>query len=189
MSPSPNLFAGLWAAWGLVWLVAALRTSRTVSAQSVRSRFLHLGLFGLGGALVFVHFDAPRALAFQLLPFDSASAWVGLAFVVIGLGFAICARLYLGRLWSGTVTLKESHTLIRSGPYRVTRHPIYTGLIAALFGTAMANGTLAAALGFGLLFLAFGLKLRLEEKVLREHFGERYDEYCKEVPTLVPFVW
>ena len=70
--------------------------------------------------------------------------WIGLALLCAGLAFAVWARVELGRNWSGSVTVKEGHELIRSGPYAYVRHPIYTGLIAALIGTAVIIGTLRA---------------------------------------------
>src|SRR5215467_12702020 len=87
------------------------------------------------------------------------AAWwiarVGVALTAIGLGFTVWARVQLGRFWSGTVTLKEGHELVRTGPYAVTRHPIYTGLLLALIGSAMARGTLGGLLG--LVLLTFGI--------------------------------
>ena len=189
MNPSPDLFIWLWAIWAITWSVFAFRTSRTVSAQKLQSRFLHLGLFGLGMILILLHFNTPAIFARRLVPDHPAVGWAGLMLSAIGVGFSICARVYLGRQWSGTVTLKENHALIRSGPYGITRHPIYTGLLAAVFGTALANGTLAAALGFALVLLSILLKIRLEEKVLSAHFGLRYAEYCRAVRVVVPFVW
>lgn len=66
--------------------------------------------------------------------------WLGLLMVICGLAFAVWARIHLGRNWSGTVTVKEDHELIRSGPYGIVRHPIYTGLLLAIAGTAIVFG-------------------------------------------------
>jgi len=189
MIVSPTLFLSLWLMWGVIWLVAASRTARTVSAQSLRSRSLHLGLIGLGAALVFLHFNAPAVLAWRILPDRAGLGWTGFSLLALGLAFAVWARVYLGRFWSGTVTLKEDHALVQTGPYGLTRHPIYTGLLTALGGTALANGTLAAMIGFGLVALACGLKMRLEERVLQAHFGPQYANYRAAVPALIPRPW
>ena len=74
-------------------------------------------------------------------------SWVGVALAATGLGFAGWARIHLGRLWSGRVTLKEDHTIVRTGPYGLVRHPIYTGLLLALVGTVLAQVTVAAIAG------------------------------------------
>lgn len=106
--------------------------------------------------------------------------------VACGLGFAAWARIHLGRFWSSTVTLKAEHALIRSGPYALVRHPIYTGLLLALAGTVLVRGTLAALLGFALLVLGVALKIRQEEQLLLAHFGTAYRDYQALVPALVP---
>jgi protein-S-isoprenylcysteine O-methyltransferase Ste14 len=86
------------------------------------------------------------------------------------------------------VTLKEGHELIISGPYARVRHPIYTGLLLAFIGSAMAIGEWRAVLAFALASLAFWRKLRLEERLMHEQFGENYQAYCQRVPALIPFV-
>jgi protein-S-isoprenylcysteine O-methyltransferase Ste14 len=85
------------------------------------------------------------------------------------------------------VTLKEGHELIRSGPYAYVRHPIYTGLLVALLGTAVACGELRALIGLAVVAAAFVRKLRIEERFMRESFPEQYARYSSEVPALIPF--
>jgi protein-S-isoprenylcysteine O-methyltransferase Ste14 len=116
-------------------------------------------------------------------------AWVPLLFAALGFGLTWWARINLGRFWSGTVTLKADHTLIRSGPYSLTRHPIYTGLLIAVLATALDNGSLAGLIGFGFIMLGLVLKLRQEEQFLTGQFGAAYDTYKKEVPALIPGLW
>jgi protein-S-isoprenylcysteine O-methyltransferase Ste14 len=127
-------------------------------------------------------------LAWRLLPAWPAIAWTGLALTVIGCAFAIWARLSLGRNWSGTVTVKEGHQLMRRGPYAVVRHPIYSGGLLALLGTALVVGELRGLLGVALAFLGWGTKLRLEEAFMSEQFGAEYTRYRREVKALIPFV-
>jgi protein-S-isoprenylcysteine O-methyltransferase Ste14 len=103
------------------------------------------------------------------------------------LAFAVWARRHIGSNWSGTVTVKTDHVLVRTGPYGWARHPIYTGLLTAILGTAIARGDLRGLLGVVLCTIAFVIKLRIEERWMREVFGEEYRRYSKEVPALVPF--
>jgi protein-S-isoprenylcysteine O-methyltransferase Ste14 len=110
-----------------------------------------------------------------------------LALTVAGLAFTVWARVHLGRNWSGTVTLKEGHELIRTGPYAYVRHPIYAGLMVALLGSAVACGELRALIGFVIVTAALVRKLRIEERFMRESFPEQYRDYCAEVPALIPF--
>lgn len=107
---------------------------------------------------------------------------------VLGLGVAIWARRTLAGNWSSDVTFKQGHELIESGPYRFVRHPIYTGLILMLLGTAMAKGRVQSWLGLLCQCIGFWIKLRQEEKVMLQHFPNEYPSYRKRVKALVPFI-
>ncbi len=96
------------------------------------------------------------------------------------------ARVWLGRNWSGTVTLKQDHELIRGGPYRWVRHPIYTGILLALLGSAIATAEWRGPLGFALITISLLRKIKVEERVLTGQFGEAYTRYQAEVPALLP---
>jgi protein-S-isoprenylcysteine O-methyltransferase Ste14 len=125
-------------------------------------------------------------------PLFPSSLWIrSLAVPLAALGFGLTwwARINLGRFWSSAVTLKAEHALIRSGPYSITRHPIYTGLLMALLATALDRDSLGALLGFGLIVLGLVLKLRLEEEFLRRRFGTAYEAYKRDVRALIPGVW
>jgi protein-S-isoprenylcysteine O-methyltransferase Ste14 len=113
---------------------------------------------------------------------------IGLALTFAGLAFAIWARMLLGGNWSSDVTLKRDHELIVVGPYRWVRHPIYTGILLALIGTALAVGEWRAVLAVVLAAAAFWRKLGIEEAVMRRQFGESYTRYGERVPALIPFV-
>jgi protein-S-isoprenylcysteine O-methyltransferase Ste14 len=184
ITPTPVLQA-LWLAWFLGWLLAARVTAQTVTRQSVKSRLAHSVFVWAGALLLFVQ---PRSgiLFRPLLPASPVITWGGVALVALGLGFTAWARAHLGRLWSASVTLKAEHALIRTGPYALTRHPIYSGLLLALAGTALVRSTPAALLGLILLVLGFVLKLRQEERLLSDHFGSAYQDYRDRVPALLP---
>jgi protein-S-isoprenylcysteine O-methyltransferase Ste14 len=102
--------------------------------------------------------------------------------------FAIWARLILGRNWSGVITLKERHELIERGPYRVVRHPIYTGILAMIAGTAIALGYFGGFVGSLLVFVSFWVKLKREEDLMLKHFPAEYAAYQRRVKRIIPFL-
>ncbi len=116
------------------------------------------------------------------------SYWIAAAVTAAGLLFSVWARAHLGRNWSGSVTIKADHELITTGPYRLARHPIYTGLLLAFAGTALIVAEWRAVLAFVIAFLALWRKLKLEERWMREQFGAAYDDYARRVAALVPFL-
>ncbi|HEY2807793.1 MAG TPA: isoprenylcysteine carboxylmethyltransferase family protein [Steroidobacteraceae bacterium] len=182
-----QLMLNLWLVWALFWLVSAATAKPTQRRESPGSRLSHLLPLLLGVYLIVW----PRArwpgMSAQLLPDVGARYWVAVVLVVLGLGFTVWARLHLGKNWSGTVTQKQGHELIRSGPYGWVRHPIYTGLLAALLGSAIALGELRGLLGLLIVLGSFWRKLRIEEGFMRELFPGQYQRYMDEVPALVPF--
>jgi protein-S-isoprenylcysteine O-methyltransferase Ste14 len=112
-----------------------------------------------------------------------------LALQAAGLCLTVWARIHLGKYWSATITLKQGHQVIQTGPYARVRHPIYSGLLLALSGTAIWIGTFQSFLGFGLLFVSFIRKSTLEERWLREHLGGEYGRYQHRVKALIPGIW
>ena len=179
----------LWLALGLVWLIGALTVKRTERTQSSSSRMRHLALEVAAFFLVFGRVQWPAWLAWRFVPEQSVpTRWMGLALTATGIGFAIAARLWIGSNWSGRVTIKEQHQLIQNGPYALVRHPIYSGFLLALLGTAMVHGELRGLIGFALAAAGWVLKLRTEEAFLAQQFGDAYSNYKRRVKALVPFV-
>jgi protein-S-isoprenylcysteine O-methyltransferase Ste14 len=178
----------LWGAWALYWLISALGTKQTVRRESLVRRLGYVLPLLIGGVLIGAR-RAPWAgwLAMRLWPHAPLPPRIGLALVVVGLAFAVWARVHLGRNWSGIVTVKQGHELIRTGPYALVRHPIYTGIIAAVIGTAIVSATVRAALGVAIIAVSLVVKSRVEERFMRETFGGQYARYREEVPALVPF--
>lgn len=189
MRPDLRLYIdAVWCALAIVWLVGAATAKRTARHERVAGRLLHVGLLAVAMTLLFAAARRGGPLAGRFVPRSPASAYAGLALTVAGVAFAIWARVMLGGNWSGIVTIKEDHTLVRSGPYRLVRHPIYTGIWAGLVGTALAYGEIRGLIGAGVALLSFWLKSRIEEKLLTEQFGEQYARYRREVKALIPFV-
>jgi protein-S-isoprenylcysteine O-methyltransferase Ste14 len=183
-----HLIVTVWTAWAVYWLVAAIGTKRTQRRESPRSRLAHV-LPLVAGFLLLGARSLPwdAVLGMRLWPVSDLLYCVGFALLVCGLGFSVWARVHLGRNWSGLVTVKEGHELIRTGPYAYARHPIYTGILTGVIGTVICSGTLSAVLGVVIIAAALNRKLRIEERLMRETFPGQYERYCAEVPALVPF--
>jgi protein-S-isoprenylcysteine O-methyltransferase Ste14 len=177
-----------WLAFAGVWLVGALTAKRAVRKESLASRLSYTLPLAVAVALIFIARRPAGLLGWRFVPQSAAAAYAGLAVTVAGLAFAIWARVILGGNWSGTVTIKEGHTLVWRGPYRLVRNPIYTGMWVALIGTAVVHGEARALIGAALVLPAFWLKARVEEKFLAEWFGDEYERYRREVKALIPFV-
>src|SRR5205823_2512433 len=110
------------------------------------------------------------------------------ALTAVGFAFAWWARLHLGKLWSAFVTRKDEHRIIDTGPYRIVRHPIYTGIILAAVAVAVLKGNFYAFTGAFLIVAGFWMKARLEERFLSEQLGpETYAAYRRRAPMLIPF--
>jgi protein-S-isoprenylcysteine O-methyltransferase Ste14 len=118
----------------------------------------------------------------------SSNGWAGGVLCIIGLAFTVWARATLGGNWSGAVTLKECHELIDRGPYRLMRHPIYTGLMTMFVATVIALGHLAGIIGALLFFVSFWIKLGDEEKLMLKHFRDQYAAYQQRVKRIISFV-
>ena len=178
----------IWIAVGAVWLAGSLTAKRTLRRQSPASRLSHFALMVLAFGLIFSPRFRPGPLHWRFVPESAALEWAGFALTVAGCAFAVWARLSLGGNWSGTVTLKQGHELVRRGPYRIVRHPIYAGGLLALLGTSLASGLVGALAGVALAFLGWRMKYRVEEAFMTEQFGPEYTRYRREVKALIPFV-
>lgn len=118
---------------------------------------------------------------------NSASRnWIGIGLTFCGIGLAIWARSYLGANWSATITIRQWHSLIRTGPYSRVRHPIYSGLLTAFAGTALAQGEWRGLLALAIAVIAWAIKARKEEHWLRDEFGAQFEEYCQRTGFLLP---
>ena len=95
----------------------------------------------------------------------------------------------MGAHWSGEITIKVDHQLIRTGPYRLIRHPIYTAMLGMFVGTAIVSGQTHALLGLALAIIAYWRKIRMEEANLNDAFGDAYRDYRRETWALVPGVF
>jgi protein-S-isoprenylcysteine O-methyltransferase Ste14 len=178
----------LWIAWLIYWVVSARDVKVTRQRESLAAGLLYRGPMILAAVLMSMQGGLPRVLTRRFLPAGDPFHLAGPALVAAGLGFAVWARRHLGRNWSARVVVKEDHSLVRSGPYKHVRHPIYTGILVAFLGTALTIGEWHALLGMPLMVLSFVVKSRLEERRMRETFPD-YEAYQRETAALIPFVY
>jgi protein-S-isoprenylcysteine O-methyltransferase Ste14 len=184
-----TLFPLMWGAWMAYWAVTSGNVKDTERRESTVSRWLHLGPLLVAIWLVLVQRTGLPWLDEPFLPRGPWPYWLGVALTAAGLLFAIWARRHIGRNWSATVTIKKGHELVTTGPYALVRHPIYSGLLLAMAGTALARGEWRGIVAVVIVFLALWRKLRLEERWMRERFGAPYEDYAKRVKALIPFVF
>jgi protein-S-isoprenylcysteine O-methyltransferase Ste14 len=185
-----GLLTAVWAGFYGYWVLAAAkgRHEREARAEASRSYMVHTTLFLLAFALVLTGPRPFGPLARRFLPDRPEFRWAGMTLLVAGLGLAVWARRHLGSYWSGHSVIRAGHRLVRGGPYAIVRHPIYTGLVLAMLGTAVALGEWRGLLAVPLLVTACVLKIRKEERWLLQDFGEEYARYRREVRAVVPFL-
>jgi protein-S-isoprenylcysteine O-methyltransferase Ste14 len=182
------LFPVVWIAFLLYWQLMAVNVKATQRLEPATSRIARVVLFLFALLLIGYPGIPIHWLYRRILPDARLCFWTGAAITVAGLGFCVWARLHLGRNWSRSVTIKEDHELIVSGPYAVVRHPIYTGLLVGFLGTGIAVAQVRGVLAFLFIFAALWIKLRLEERWMRAHFGASYEMYSRRVAALVPYL-
>jgi protein-S-isoprenylcysteine O-methyltransferase Ste14 len=183
----------LWDVWILSWIIAAFWSRRTAARPSLLDQAIHLTPTLIGGFLLFLGSSDWLETVTRIGPqrplwnTPDPVAWVLVALVAGGLIFTWWARITLGSLWSGGVARKDGQAVVRAGPYRLVRHPIYTGLILAAFATTLEVGQQANLLGAALMAFGFWLKARLEERFLSVELGAAYADYRATTPMLIPF--
>ncbi len=183
-----NIISACWGIFIVVWLLAAIVTKRTVYRESRAQRYGYTIPILIGCYLLFRGYRLPYPFNVQIIPHTGALLVATSILCVCGVGFCFWARAVLGRNWSGTVTLKENHELIVRGPYRLVRHPIYTGLLAMVVATAIQLGHLGGIIGLILIFVSFWIKSSHEEEVMRNQFPDQYPAYRERVKRIIPFI-
>ena len=182
-----NLHALVWLAWFVYWRIAAQDTK---PAARTDAGYRWAYLVPLVAALVCFWLPRPvPELRVTLFPDRLACYLAGTALLLLGMAFCCWARVVLGRNWSNIVTVKVGHELVQEGPYRWVRHPIYTGLLLAIAGSALAQDLWIDLVPGPLVFLGFWIKLRREEVWMTEQFGKAYAVYAARTARLIPFLW
>jgi protein-S-isoprenylcysteine O-methyltransferase Ste14 len=181
------LFPAMWLSWAVYWWLASRGAKPAERREPLGSRLLHVLPLLLAVGLLWAERVPSSFLNERLFPWAPWEFWVAALVAAAGMLFTVWARVHLGSNWSGIVTIKHDHELIANGPYAIVRHPIYTGLLVAFIGSAMARGEWRGVLAVLVAWWALWRKLRLEERWMAERFGQQYEAYCRRVPALVPF--
>lgn len=184
------LIWALWLAWLIYWRASSFNVKSARRKEPPWARIAHAVPLLLAVVLVMINPQPDGGFLFQRFIAASLTQYAtGVGLLLLGLGLSVWARIELGRNWSDTVTIKDDHELVVRGPYARIRHPIYSGILLAFVGTAIARGEWRGLLSVVLVFVAFWQKLRREERWMRETFGDAYALYCRRTAALIPFVF
>jgi protein-S-isoprenylcysteine O-methyltransferase Ste14 len=182
-NPIDAIIGLAWVTFLLYWGVSAVRKRSSNWLVTTLMAFALVGLFLLlryastlrSGNIVLWH----RTLPFAVLS-------VGI--VLVGLFVLIWARRALGSSWSATPGNGENQQIVQSGPYKRIRHPMYTGFLTMVLGSAMAYGHLFGVLILAVFILGFCAKAMLEESILKRSIGRTYEEYRRKTKAFIPFI-
>jgi protein-S-isoprenylcysteine O-methyltransferase Ste14 len=182
MTALRSFIYGVWAIFWIYWLISAAG-AKEGSSRSRRIRPVGLLIVVLGGLTIRVLNGESSGLEVHTLVLQTLGVIVFLG----GLGLAVWARVHLGRNWGMPMTEKAEPELVTSGPYRFVRHPIYSGILLGLVGTALAIN-LYLLLAFGVALAYFAYCARVEERLLTASFPSTYPSYRMHTKMLIPFV-
>ena len=174
-----------WGAFALTWLSGAIYNSSRGPARSTRSRFGSVMVVGFVVVWLIAH-AVPTSDWNDLSVHTIGVRLVGLAILVGSTAFTLWARFTLGTMWSSDPTVKQGHELRTDGPYGVTRHPIYTGMLGMLLGTTLVSGVGPLLMVVPVVLVLFEIKLHIEERLMLTAFPGEYPQYRERVPQLVP---
>lgn len=183
LTPAMRASVGLWALFSIYWSIASKDRAPTKRSESIVSRQAHVIAVNL--ALLLLILPVP-GLTQRFLPDALALRSIGLVTQAASAALAVWARRHLGSNWSGEVRIAHGHELVRSGPYRYVRHPIYTALLGMYLGGTLVSGQLHAIVALAIVLLAYWRKIRLEERALAETFPAEHQQYCQETRAWIP---
>jgi protein-S-isoprenylcysteine O-methyltransferase Ste14 len=182
------IFIGCWVAWLLYWIFSWQWSKQGQVREAWWQGLLYKLLLIFAFVITVSDTQNVPGLRISIFHANLVVVWIGIVLTVTGLVWTIWARRTLADNWSSKTEFKQDHELIQSGPYALTRHPIYTGLLAMFAGTTIAAGTAATAVGFVCALLAFIIRAKIEENLLSKHFAG-YQNYKQKTWTLIPFIF
>ncbi|MGD0190298.1 MAG: isoprenylcysteine carboxylmethyltransferase family protein [Rhizomicrobium sp.] len=177
----------LWVGFALSWIAAAAWHSPVEKRAGLWREAGYRVVLLIGGALFLIPAHGYQG-PLRLWSANRVEGWTCVGLIATGFLFSWWARIYLGALWSGQIVTKADHRVVDRGPYAIVRHPIYTGILLAIYATAAAKGTVPGVGAALIITLGIWMKARLEERWLRQELGpDAYDAYRRRVPMLLPF--
>jgi protein-S-isoprenylcysteine O-methyltransferase Ste14 len=174
----------------LFWTISSFGAKKVAFQESFFKRFLFywipllIAILLLGPGEWFGH----SLIRENFVPHTNFVGAIGLFISIVGAFIACWSRYKLGNNWSLSVQKKENHELIQTGIYKIIRHPIYSGLLLLFIGNCIVVGDYRGIIAIVIVFISFWYKLKKEEKLLIETFGEKYIEYKKQTKALIPFL-
>lgn len=176
-----------WLIFILYWWITAFRAKATAETQNYGSAMAHR-IPVIVAWMLLADWRLGYPMNMELIFRTRGVLLTGDFICVLGLLVTIWARRTLAGNWSSDVTFKKDHELIRTGPYRFARHPIYTGILIMMLGSAIEIGMLRGFIGLAVMFIGFWIKLKQEERLMLQHFPDQYPAYRREVKALIPFI-
>jgi len=181
-----DLLRYIWSAFGIYWIVAGVKGKSAQTHEPHWYRFLRLSILAVVFLLLFWNRAAVGFLGARFLPEVALVEYLGFALTLIGLTLALWARIHLGQYWSDKVVLKFDHQLVRTGPYAYMRHPIYSGVLLGVLGTALVLGQWRGLLAFIILLINYSIKAKKEEQILSGRFSDQFREHQNLAGFLLP---
>jgi len=182
-STRPAIMLGAWVLWVLPFVLGWRGRSRQAAEIDSSARW-GVWLEMLGFFAVNLH--GPRTWS------EGIAVWravAGAAFAVLAIVMVWSARRNLGRQWRIDAGLNADHELVRTGAYRIVRHPIYASMLGMLVATAWWGGTLPGwPIGLVLFLAGTEIRIRVEDELLRSRFGDEFLSWQKAVPAWLPFI-
>ncbi len=187
-NPTSNqIIIACWIILAACEIFSASRAKPTAERQSWLGIMAHRVPL-LAGCVLLVLTSPLPLLNKDMTPHQGIAQGIAVVVRVLGLFIGLWSRWTLGGNWSSAVTFKQGHELIKTGPYRLVRHPIYTGILLMCLGTGIEIGQFRCWLGLPIIFASFWIKLRQEESLLMRRMPDEYPAYRNSVKALVPFL-
>lgn len=175
----------LWQAICVLWIITAVvERSTPQPPDQLRDPHSYLYAIAMTPAAILTFWPATAVPPLNHPLYQSNT--LGLILVFAGAAFAGLARLSLGANWSSRARIRAEHTLSTSGPYRIVRHPIYSGLLLLYLGTAVILGQARGYIAFAIAFITWLIKSRTEDRFLAERFGPDFTAYRRRTKALIP---
>jgi protein-S-isoprenylcysteine O-methyltransferase Ste14 len=182
-----GLLAVIWLIFVVYWCISAAGSKKTITENS---RWWSIRALVAAGVLWLFYSHRWHGVrgGGAAIPVPGAVRMLGVFLTAIGIVAAMWARIHLGRNWGMPMAVKEEPELVSSGPYAYVRHPIYSGLLLALLGSALAGGLAWLIIGVycGVYFVYSATQ---EETLMLRQFPHQYPDYQRRTRMLVPFLF